>query len=176
MTIRNLHLLFSPRSVALIGASNRPASLGAVLLRNLVRGGFAGPIWPVNPRHRTLEGLPVWPDLASLPQPPDLAVICTPAASVVSLVRELGRLGTRAAIVITAGLKQPWAEDAGRSIEQAMLEAARPYLLRILGPNCLGLLVPSLGLNASFAPANAIAGPLAFVSQSDRFFPFHLSR
>jgi acetyltransferase len=166
MTIRNLHLLFSPRSVALIGASNRPASLGAVLLRNLVQGGFAGPIWPVNPRHRTLEGLPVWPDLASLPQPPDLAVICTPAASVVSLVRELGRLGTRAAIVITVGLKQPWAEDGGRSIEQAMLEAARPHLLRILGPNCLGLLVPGLGLNASFAPANAIAGPLAFVSQS----------
>jgi len=166
MTIRNLHLLFSPRSVALIGASDRPGSLGAVLLRNLVQGGFSGPIWPVNPRHHTLEGLTVWPDLASLPQPPDLAVICTPAASVVNLVRELGALGTRAAIVITAGLKQPWTEDCERTIEQAMLEAARPYLLRILGPNCLGVLVPGVGLNASFAPAQASAGPLAFVSQS----------
>ena len=166
MTIRNLHLLFSPRSVALIGASDRPGSLGAVLLRNLVQGGFGGSIWPVNPRHRKLEGLTVWPDLASLPQPPDLAVICTPAASVVSLVRELGQLGTRAAIVITAGLKQPWSEDPTRSIEQAMLEAARPHLLRILGPNCLGVLVPGVGLNASFAPAQATPGPLAFVSQS----------
>jgi acetyltransferase len=166
MTIRNLHPLFSPRSVALIGASDRPASLGAVLLRNLVQGGFAGPIWPVNPRHRTLEGLPVWPNVASLPQAPDLAVICTPAASVVSLVNELGQLGTRAVIVITAGLKQPWPDDPTRSIEQAMLEAARPHLLRILGPNCLGILMPSIGLNASFAPSQAIPGPLAFVSQS----------
>ena len=166
MTIRNLHSLFSPRSVALIGASDRPASLGAVLLRNLVQGGFAGPIWPVNPRHSTLEGLPVWPNVASLPQAPDLAVICTPAASVVSLVNELGQLGTRAVIVITAGLKQPWPDDPTRSIEQAMLEAARPHLLRILGPNCLGILMPSIGLNASFAPSQAIPGPLAFVSQS----------
>ena len=166
MTIRNLHSLFSPRSVALIGASERPASLGSVVLRNLLQGGFKGPIWPVNPKRSTVMGLQAWPDLASLPEAPELAVICTPAGTVVELIQALGERGTRAAIVISAGLKQPWTLDPSRSIEQAMLEAARPHLLRILGPNCLGALVPAVGLNASFAPAQALPGPLAFISQS----------
>lgn len=166
MTIRNLNSLFSPRSIALIGASERPASLGSVLLRNLLQGGFGGPIWPVNPKRSTVLGLSAWPNLASLPAAPDLAIICTAAGTVVELIKELGERGTRAAIVITAGLKQPWALDPSRSIEQAMLEAARPNLLRILGPNCLGALVPGVGLNASFAPAQALPGTLAFVSQS----------
>jgi acetyltransferase len=166
MTIRNLHSLFSPRSVALVGASERPNSLGAVLLRNMLQGGFKGPIWPVNPKHSTVLGLQAWPDLASLPEAPELAIICTPAGTVVELIQALGERGTRAAIVISAGLKQPWRPDPSRSIEQVMLEAARPHLLRILGPNCLGALVPAVGLNASFAPAQALLGPLAFVSQS----------
>ncbi|MEI7783506.1 MAG: bifunctional acetate--CoA ligase family protein/GNAT family N-acetyltransferase [Betaproteobacteria bacterium] len=166
MTTRNLQSLFSPRSVALIGASERPASLGSVLLRNLLQGGFKGPIWPVNPKRSTVLGLTAWPDLAAVPEAPELAIICTPASTVVELIQELGERGTRAAIVISAGLKQPWAIDPSRSIEQAMLEAARPHLLRILGPNCLGALVPGVGLNASFAPAQALPGTLAFVSQS----------
>ncbi len=166
MTIRHLPQLFSPRSVALIGASEREGSLGAVLLRNLMQGGFKGQIWPVNPKRATVQGLRAWPDMASLPQAPDLAVICTPAAAVVDLIGALGERGTRAVIVITAGLKQAWPKEPTRTIEQAMLEAARPHLLRILGPNCLGALVPSMGLNASFAPAQARPGSLAFVSQS----------
>lgn len=164
MSIRNLEALFQPRSIAVIGASDRPGSVGSVVLRNLKSGGFYGAIWPVNRRHAVVDGAPAWQDMASLPGVPDLAVICTPAQTVPDLIAELGRKGVRAAIVMTAGLKQP--VDDGRTLEQAMLAAAQPYLLRILGPNCIGLLVPRIGLNASFAPGNALPGKLAFVTQS----------
>ena len=165
MSVRNLEALFQPASVAIIGASDRAGSVGAVVLRNLKRGGFKGPIWPVNHRHASIDGAPAWRDVASLPQAPDLAVICTPAGTVPELITALGRKGTRAAIVVSAGLKQP-ASEGGPSLEQAMLDAARPHLLRILGPNCIGALVPGVGLNASFAPGNALPGKLAFVTQS----------
>jgi acetyltransferase len=164
MTVRNLEFLFHPASVALIGASDREGSVGKVLLRNLRQGGFMGPIWPVNPRHALIEGEQAWPDVAALPQAPDLALICTPPPTVPGLIADLGARGTRAAIVITAGLKQ--AQAQGGTLEQAMLDAARPHLLRILGPNCIGALVPAIGLNASFAPGNARAGKLAFITQS----------
>ncbi|MBM3361922.1 MAG: bifunctional acetate--CoA ligase family protein/GNAT family N-acetyltransferase [Betaproteobacteria bacterium] len=166
MTLRNLYPLLAPQSVAVIGASERTGRLGTVLLRNLIQSGFKGPVWPVNPKHREVQGLPAWPDLRSLPQPPDLAVICTPPETVVDLISQLGRKGTKAAVVITAGLKKAWSPDPSRSTEQAMLEAARPHLLRILGPNCIGVLTPAVGLNASFAPSQALPGWLAFLTQS----------
>lgn len=166
MSVRHLDALFAPRSVAVIGASARAGSVGAIVLRNLREAGFHGPVWPVNPRHQgALDGLECWPDVASLPQAPDLAVLCTPAATVPGLIGELGRKGTRAAIVLAAGLRQAL-QPGGPTLEQAMLEAARPHLLRILGPNCIGALVPGIGLNASFAPGQALPGPLAFVTQS----------
>ncbi|MDR3455117.1 MAG: bifunctional acetate--CoA ligase family protein/GNAT family N-acetyltransferase [Rhodoferax sp.] len=165
MSVRNLEALFQPASVAVIGASDRKGSVGSLVLRNLKLGGFKGPIWPVNSRHATVDGGPAWTDVASLPQAPDLAVICTPARTVPELIAALGEKGTRAAMVLTAGLKQP-SLQGGSSLEQAMLEAARPYLLRILGPNCIGALVPGVSLNASFAPGNAQPGRVAFVTQS----------
>ena len=158
MSIRHLDRLLEPRSVAVIGASGRPASVGATVWNNLNGGAFAGPVWPVNPKHRTLGGTPVFSRVADLPAAPDLAVICTPAPTVPGLIDELGRLGTRAAIVMTAGLD--------RDTRNAMLANARPHLLRVLGPNCIGLLSPRIGLNASFAHLDARAGSLAFVSQS----------
>jgi len=158
MTIRHLERLLEPASVAVVGASDRPASVGATVWRNLRAGDFAGPVHAVNPRHRQLDGEPVHPRVADLPTVPDLAVICTPPATVPGLITELGEHGTRAAIVMTAGL------DA--SHKQAMLDAARPHLLRVLGPNCIGLLTPRLGLNASFAHTDALPGNIAFVSQS----------
>ncbi|CAN7282781.1 bifunctional acetate--CoA ligase family protein/GNAT family N-acetyltransferase [Polaromonas sp. LjRoot131] len=164
MSVRNLEALFQPRSVALIGASDRPNSVGAVVLRNLKAGGFKGPLWPVNPNHARIGGEQAWPDVASLPGTPDLAVICTAAARVPGIVAELGRRGTRAAIVMSAGLRQ--AREEGGTWESAMLDAARPHLLRIAGPNCLGILVPGIGLNASFAPGKALPGNIAFVTQS----------
>jgi acetyltransferase len=112
----------------------------------------------VNPKHATLDGAAVFARVADLPQAPDLAVLCTPAATVPDLIEQLGRLGTRAAIVMTAGLSA--------AQKQATLDAARPHLLRVLGPNCIGLLTPHLGLNASFAHTDALAGEVAFISQS----------
>jgi acetyltransferase len=165
VSVRNLEALFRPASVAVIGATDRAGSIGALVMRNLQQGGFAGPLWPVNPKRDTVAGQRAWASVAQLPQAPELAVICTPARTVPGLIAELGRKGTRAAIVLTAGLKAA-AEPGGPSLEQAMLDAARPHLLRILGPNCVGLLVPGARLNASFAHVSARPGRLAFVSQS----------
>jgi acetyltransferase len=165
MSVRNLEHLFRPASVAVIGASDRPQSLGATVMRNLLDGGFSGPVWPVNPKYPSVAGRRTWPDVARLPATPDLAVICTPPAVVPEVIDALGRRGTRAAIVLTAGLSREKTPD-GRTLTAAMLDAARPHLLRILGPNCVGLLAPGAKLNASFAHARALAGRIAFVSQS----------
>jgi acetyltransferase len=165
MSIRNLDYLFRPQSVAVIGASRRAHGVGATVLRNLIEGGFTGAILPVNPKYTELEGLPVYASVAALPVAPDLAVICTPAATVASIITQLGERGTKAAIVLTAGLNALKDAD-GVSMQDAMLAAAKPYLLRILGSNCVGLLVPGIGLNASFAHTGALPGKIAFVSQS----------
>jgi len=165
MTIRNLDRLLRPASLAVIGASDRPSSVGAVVMRNLAAAGFAGTVMPVNPKHAMVAGLPSHPDVAVLPTVPDLAVVCTPPPTVPAIIDALGRRGTRAAIVITAGLTRTTLAD-GRTLQQAMLDAARPHLLRVLGPNCVGLLVPGIALNASFAHTGAKDGSIAFVSQS----------
>ncbi|HLI10123.1 MAG TPA: bifunctional acetate--CoA ligase family protein/GNAT family N-acetyltransferase [Alphaproteobacteria bacterium] len=165
MSIRNFDCLFKPRSIALIGASQRPGSVGAVLARNLFHAGFGGPIMPVNPKHQSIEGVLTYPDIASLPVTPDLAVVSTPAEAVPGIVADLGRRGTKAAVVITAGFGE--GEDrVGGALRQAVLDAARPHLLRIVGPNCLGVIVPRIGLNATFAHLPAAPGDLAFVTQS----------
>jgi acetyltransferase len=167
MSIRNLQHLFAPASVAVIGASDRPGSVGATVWRNLASAGLRGALWPVNLRHAQVGGRQAWRSVAELPAAPELAVICTPADTVPGLVNELGTAGCRAAVVISAGLGAPAPGGApGRTLRQAMLDAAQPFLLRILGPNCVGLLVPGIGLNASFAPGAALPGRLAFVAQS----------
>ena len=158
MSIRHLDHLFDPASVAVIGASQRAGSVGATVWRNLHGNGFKGRCFAVNPRHSSFDGVPVYARVADLPEVPELAIVCTPAAAVPGLIAELGAAGTRAAVVLTAGL------DAAQ--RQAMLDAARPHLLRILGPNCIGMLVPHRGLNASFAHIDALPGELAFVTQS----------
>jgi len=165
MTVRNLQHLFRPKSIAVIGASTRPQSLGAIVMRNLVAGSFAGPIMPVNPKYRTIEEKPCYASVANLPVAPDLAVICTPPPTVPAIVADLGARGTKAAVVLTAGLNAQRGDD-GKSLTAAMLEAARPHMLRILGPNCVGLLVPGVSLNASFAHTSAIPGNLAMIAQS----------
>jgi acetyltransferase len=165
MSIQNLEHLFRPGSIAVIGASNRPQSVGAVVIRNLLQGGFSGPIMPVNPKQEAIAGVLAYQDVAALPTTPELAVICTPPSTLPDLIDTLGERGTRAAIVITAGLDAAKAED-GRTIKQVMLEKARGFRMRLLGPNCLGLLVPGVGLNASFAHIPAQKGKIAFVSQS----------
>ncbi|MBA4211707.1 MAG: GNAT family N-acetyltransferase [Polaromonas sp.] len=158
MSIRHLDALFSPASVAVIGASMRPASVGGTVWRNLNNGDFKGQLYAVNPKHAELGGVKTFASVADLPAAPELAILCTPASAVVDLITELGARGTRAAIVLTAGLTAQQ--------KQAMLDAAHVHTLRILGPNCIGMLVPHLGLNASFAHTGALPGELAFVSQS----------
>jgi len=165
MSVRNLEYLFRPQSIAVIGASNRPQRVGTVLMRNLLEAGFSGPIMPVNPKHASIAGVLAYPDVASLPLTPDLAVICTPAPTVPGLIDELGRRGTRAAIIITAGLGRH-SDDDGVSLQQRLRERAREHGMRLIGPNCLGLLVPGVGLNASFSHVAAGPGQIGFVTQS----------
>ena len=157
--------MFRPESVAVIGASTRTLSVGATVMKNLLGGGFEGPIMPVNPKYEAVCGVLAYPTVAELPLAPDLAVICTPPQTVPGLVAELGQRGTKAVVVLTAGLGTV-SEQTGKSLQHSMLEAARPHMLRVLGPNCVGLIIPGLGLNASFAPATAKAGRIAFISQS----------
>ena len=163
MSIRNLDYLFKPKSIALIGASDTASSVGAVLACNLLKGGFGGTVMLVNPKHREIAGVPSYPDIASLPSVPDLAVIATPPETVPDIIGELGRRGSRAVVVISAGFGEV---GGGAALQQALIEAARSYGIRIIGPNCLGILVPAIGLNASFAHTSPIPGKLAFVAQS----------
>lgn len=165
MSVRHLDQLFRPRSIALFGASEREHSVGAAVLHNLLAGEFAGPIYAVNPKYRTVQGQRSYRDAGALPEPPSLAVICTPPATIPGIIDTLGARGTRAAIVISAGFEQASA-GTGRDLQAEMLNAAGKHSLRILGPNCVGLLVPALGLNASFAPGAASSGSIAFVTQS----------
>jgi acetyltransferase len=114
MTVRNLKCMFNPSAVALVGASQRPGSIGALIARNLVCAGFKGDIFPVNPKYRTIEGLPAYPDVQSLPKTPDLAVIATPPDTVPGLIEDVGRRGSRSAVVITAGFGEGGSEKGER--------------------------------------------------------------
>ena len=158
MTVRNLEHVFRPRSVAVIGASDEPGSVGATLTENLLSAGFEGEVYLVNPHHAAIGGQQCFKSVASLPEAPELAVIVTPPDTVPPIIAELGKKGTRAAVVITAGFSP--------ALKQAMLDAARPYCLRLIGPNCLGISVPALGLNANFGLNHPRPGKLAFLSQS----------
>ncbi|MBI4725465.1 MAG: bifunctional acetate--CoA ligase family protein/GNAT family N-acetyltransferase [Rhodomicrobium sp.] len=158
MTIRNLNFLFQPKSIVLVGASERPGSIGMHVAGNLLQAGFGGEIAFVNPSRTTVLGQPCYPSVDVLPFVPQLGVVATPPHTVPGVIAGLGRKGCRAAVVITAGI-------AGE-LSQRMLEAARPYLLRIVGPNCLGIQVPALRIDASFAQTLAKPGDIALVSQS----------
>jgi acetyltransferase len=165
MSVRNLDAIFRPKSVALIGATTRERAIGALVAHNLLSGGFDGPVMPVNPTHASIGGVLAYPDVASLPVSPELAVICTPPKTVPGLIADLGKRGTRAAIVITAGFGEGGSVE-GRALKEQMLAAAGPHLMRIVGPNCLGVLSTPANLNASFAHIAARKGHVAFVAQS----------
>lgn len=158
MTIRNLDALFEPRTIALIGASNSPGSVGQVLARNLLGGGYEGSVFPVNPHEADICGIRCYARIADLPLVPDLAVVATPPATLPDIIAELGARGCRAAVVITAGFDP--------ALRDKMLAAGRPHVMRIVGPNCLGFLSPVSGINASFAHLTPQRGRLAFLTQS----------
>jgi acetyltransferase len=161
MSTYRLDKLFNPRSVALVGASPRAGSLGRTVLANLREAGFAGAIHVVNPRYSEIDGIACVPAIEALPEPPDVVVIATPPQTIPDLVEAAGRKGAAVAIIVTAGLGY----GPGSLAEEARLNARR-YGLRLVGPNCLGVMAPNARLNASFASRAPQAGDLALVSQS----------
>jgi acetyltransferase len=155
--------LFQPASVAIIGASETPGSVGAVLAQNM-SAAYRGALYGVNPKHRSVHGIACHPSIGKVPQRIDLAVIATPAATVPGVIEECGDAGVRAAVVITAGFSETGPQ--GARLERALLENARRHRLRVIGPNCLGLMRPEIGLNATFARGASLAGSLGLISQS----------
>jgi acetyltransferase len=164
MTVRNLDAVFHPRAIALIGASRKPSSVGDVIARNLLSGGFRGPVMFVHPEAPSIRSHAAFARVGDLPHVPELAIIATPPASVPYLIRELGARGTKAVIVISAGFGE--IGPAGKVLEQEILDAARPHVLRVVGPNCVGVLCPLSGINASFAHLMPASGPIALLTQS----------
>ncbi len=159
-----LAALLAPASVALVGATEREGALGRIVWQNLAAGGLKGALTPVNPKYKTVFGQRCHARLRELPAPPDLAVFVTPARTIPGLIEEAGAAGIRAAVVLSSGFGE--AGDGGRKLQREMLAAAKRHGVRILGPNCLGLMRTDTGLNATFSPVAALAGKLALVSQS----------
>jgi acetyltransferase len=165
MTDRNaLECLFSPETVALIGATEREGSVGRTVLANLSSAKFPGKVYAVNPAHSEVLNRPCYPNIANLPEKIDLAIVVTPAQTVPAVIRECIDAGAHSAIVISAGFRERGA--AGAALEQQIQDELRRGTLRLLGPNCLGMMNPRLGLNATFAEDIARRGNVAFLSQS----------
>ena len=159
-----LEVFFAPRSVAVIGASETPGSVGRTVLWNLLTNPFGGTVFPVNAKRANVLGVKAYPNVAAVPERIDLAVVITPAKVVPGVIRECAAAGIRGAIIISAGFKETGIE--GARLEQEILGIARAARMRIVGPNCLGIMCPPTGLNATFAGAMAHKGDVAFLSQS----------
>ena len=159
-----LDVFFSPTTVALIGATENPGSVGRTLLRNLLTSPFGGTVYPVNPKRPSVLGVKAYPSVSDIPEQVDLAVIVTPPPSIPGIIRECGENGVRGAVVISAGFKEVGPE--GAELERQLLEAAQAANIRVIGPNCLGVMSPLSGLNATFATTIARPGSVGFISQS----------
>jgi len=164
VSTRNLEKIFEPQSVAVVGASERPGGVGRALLENLEQAGFTGPVIPVNPKHDRVLGRPASPSVAAIGQPVDLAVIATPIATVPEVIAECAEAGIPGAVVVSAGGKEIGAE--GRAVEDRILAAAREGDVRVIGPNCLGVVNTAHRLNATFAAHMPLSGKMALISQS----------
>ncbi|MDX1429955.1 MAG: CoA-binding protein, partial [Rhodothermales bacterium] len=161
---RPLDAIFAPDSVAVIGATERPGSVGRTILWNLISNSFGGTVYPVNPKRPSVLGIKAYRSIADVPDRVDLAVIVTPARTVPGVVRECAEAGVQGAIIISAGFKEIGPE--GVALERQILEEARKGKMRIVGPNCVGVMNPLTGLNATFASQMALPGSVGFISQS----------
>ncbi|MFW6183056.1 MAG: bifunctional acetate--CoA ligase family protein/GNAT family N-acetyltransferase [Chloroflexota bacterium] len=159
-----LDAIFRPETVAVIGASETPGSVGRTLLWNLITNSFGGTVFPVNIKRSSVLGIKAYPSISDVPEPVDLAVIATPAQTVPGIIGECVEVGVKGAIIISAGFKERGPE--GAALEQEILETAREGGMRIIGPNCLGVMSPVTGLNATFASTMARPGSVGFISQS----------
>ncbi len=165
MAIKSLDKIFNPERIALIGVSNNPKSIGGIVLNNLIGSGFEGVIYTVNPRHEAIMGIACYPDVKNLPRIPDLAVIATNAKLVPQIVRECGEAGIKGIIILSAGFKESGSE--GKKLEdQIKSELAKFDGMRVIGPNCVGIMVPDLHLNTTFTHGMPRKGNIAFISQS----------
>jgi len=159
-----LEKFFNPKSVAIIGASRQKGKVGYEILRSMLDADFPGKVFPVNPQADTVEGLKCYPDLQSIGQAPDLVVIVVPARAVPAVMQQCAAVGVKAVIIITAGFKEVGEE--GRKLEQQVIQIAKQAGIRVIGPNCLGLIVPANKLNASFGGALPAVGATGYLSQS----------
>ncbi len=164
MSQHYLRQLFSPGSIAIFGASTNPVSVGARVFDNLIKGGYSGRLYAINPKYSSIDGHECLADISLIDGKVDLAVICTPRQTVPEILRACGDKGVRAAIIISAGFGGQG--NDGIALQKSVLEIARRYQIRTLGPNCLGLMHPSVGMNATFSKNSARSGQLALVSQS----------
>jgi acetyltransferase len=164
LSLRTLGKIFNPDSIAIIGASDEEGSVGYRLLRNLVGVGYRGVVYPINPNKPSVQGIQTYPSVAALPRQVDLAVIATRAKIVPDIVEQCGKAGIQGIIIVSAGFKETGEE--GKALESRILEIKKKYNMRIIGPNCLGIIRPHIKLNASFAAKMALAGNIAFISQS----------
>ncbi len=162
----DIRKMLNPKTVAVIGASDKPGSFGRAILQNVLLSGERL-IFPVSLHKKVLLKVPAYPDVASVPEPIDLAVIATPAATVPSVVEECGKAGVEGAVIVSSGFRE--AGEEGELREKALKELLKQYTMRIMGPNCLGFIRPPIGLNASPLAANPLSGNIAFVSQSGAF-------
>jgi len=159
-----LSMLFSPKSVAVIGASERAGAVGEIVFRNMLESGFQGTLYPVNPAHKLIQGQRSYASIEEIGAPVELAVVCTNAKTVPDIIEACGKHGVRAAVVLSAGFSETGGH--GAELERTMLANARTYGVRIIGPNCLGIMRTGIGLNATFFKGNIKHGNLALVSQS----------
>uniref|UniRef100_B8DM77 GCN5-related N-acetyltransferase n=1 Tax=Nitratidesulfovibrio vulgaris (strain DSM 19637 / Miyazaki F) TaxID=883 RepID=B8DM77_NITV9 len=168
-TQSSLEQMFKPNSVAVIGATSTPGEPGCVIMENLMAGTFLGPVLPVNETGEAVAGMPGHTAIDTLPLTPDLAIICSPPETIPGYIEELGKRGTRAAVIMSRGFFR--FDRERREVQKAaLLQAAQRWGVRVLGPNCLGFITPSVGVNASLAPREALPGKVAFLSQSDSLF------
>ncbi|MEM5774063.1 MAG: CoA-binding protein, partial [Anaerolineaceae bacterium] len=157
MDIHKLDRIFKPQRIALIGVTMNPNSVGGKVLSNLISGGFRGVVYPVNPDYEAVMGIQCYPDVASLPRTPDLGIICAGADKVPQLVRECGEKGILGIIIQSAGFKEAGPE--GAELERQVIEVQKQFEgMRIIGPNCLGIIAPKMNLNASFSTGMPRAG------------------
>ena len=159
-----LEACFAPQNIAVIGATEKPGSIGRTLVRNLISSPFGGTVFPINPKRRSVLGIKVHPRIGAVPDPIDLAIVATPAPTVPDLIGECVEAGVRAVVIISAGFKELGAE--GAALERRIVEQARRGRIRIIGPDSLGVMSPMTGLNATVASTMAKPGKIAFLSQS----------
>ncbi|MFW9985775.1 MAG: CoA-binding protein, partial [Candidatus Odinarchaeota archaeon] len=164
MVTINLDKIFHPKTIAIIGASNEEGSVGQILMKNLTMNGFEGKVVPVNIRRKEVMGKKAYQSVSEIPELIDLAIIATPAKTVPSIVEECGKAGIKGLIIISAGFKEIGQE--GLALEKQLIALKNKYNLRIIGPNCFGIIRPSLNLNATFGEMLPKVGNIAFISQS----------